>query len=169
MKDYLSLIDTKTSGNRYDVTPLFSSPSAFGALIGDLLPRIPQNEVDLVAGIDALGFILATAIALRLNVGMLAVRKAGKLPVPTAKAEFRDYTGLEKGLEIRLDILRAGMRVLVVDEWVETGAQVSAAIELIEGQGAEIAGIVAIAMDDNPRTQNLRAKYQVITVWDDDP
>ncbi len=166
MKDYLRRIDTHTKGNRYDVTPLFSHQADFNTLIDDLVFFVADKPIDLVACIDALGFILGTAIAQKLGVGILPVRKGNKLPVETDKIKFRDYTGEEKQLEIRQDILTQGMRVLIADEWIETGAQVSAAISLIENNGAIVAGILTINMDDNENTRQIRSNYEVYSVWE---
>lgn len=167
MKNYLLRIDTNTIGNRYDVTPLFSHHADFNALVDDLVACVADTTVDLVACIDALGFILGTAIAQRLKVGILPIRKGGKLPVESDKTEFRDYTGQDKQLEIRRDILSQGLRILIVDEWIETGAQVSGAITLIEGCGAIVAGIAAISMDENAKTRRISSKYEVHTVWEE--
>jgi len=167
MKNYLSLIDTNTSGNRYDVTPLFSDYDGFNALVNDMVDLVQKEDVEIVACIDALGFVLGTAIAQKLSVGVLTIRKGGKLPVTTDNVEFTDYSGLEKQLEIRRDILVEGMKILIVDEWIETGAQVDASIQLVENQGAIVVGIVSIAMDDNEKTKNIRSKYKVITLWND--
>lgn len=167
MKQYLQSIDTNTTGNRNDVTPLFAQSADFKALVADLATCVADTPIDLVACIDALGFILGTAIAQKLNVGILAVRKGGKLPVEAERIEFRDYTGLSKQLEIRRDILSPGQRVLIVDEWIETGAQVSAAIALIEGQGAVVAGIATINIDDNEQTRLIRSKYRVWSAWEE--
>jgi len=168
MKQYLRWIDTNTVGNRNDVTPLFAHPADFNELVDDLVACVAGTTVDLVACIDALGFILGTAIAQKLGVGILTVRKGGKLPVETDKMGFRDYTGQDKQLEIRRDILSQGARVLVVDEWIETGAQVSATITLIEGRGAIVAGIATINMDDNKKTRSIASKYKVWSVWEKD-
>ncbi len=65
MKDYLKLIDTDTPGRRCDVTPLFADPIAFAELVSDLTEPFASTAIDYVAGIDALGFILGTATALR--------------------------------------------------------------------------------------------------------
>ena len=94
-----------------------------------------------MAGIDALGFILGAAIAVRLKKGFVPIRKGGKLPVQTDVARFVDYTGQEKSLELRVGAIQPRTRVLVVDEWVETGAQVRAAIELLEKQGGVVIGV----------------------------
>ena len=117
MTDYLRLIDRKTTGNRCDVTPLFADPRAFGRLLDDLAGLLARVEFDLVAGLDALG----TALAVRTHKGLVIVRKGGKLPVEASVAEFTDYSGRRKSLELRPDLIRPGARVLVVDDWVETG------------------------------------------------
>jgi len=165
LRSYLSLIDTNTIGNRNDVTPLFADRAAFSQLAADLAE--PFRDADVVVAIDALGFILGTAVAGVLDVGVVPVRKRGKLPVETERVGFVDYSRERKALEVRPDALAAGARVLVVDEWIETGAQVRATIELVKRLGGVVVGIATIAMDRNPQTDLLRAAYRVHTVWED--
>ena len=117
-----------------------------------------------MAGIDALGFVLGTAMAQRFKKCLVTIRKGGKLPVEADRVEFVDYMG-KKSLELRPDLIGAGMRVLVVDEWIETGAQARAAIELIERRGGVIAGVAAICIDDNENTRWLRDRYDCHAVW----
>jgi adenine phosphoribosyltransferase len=164
MADYLRLIDTRGVG-RYDVTPLFADAAAVAALLDDLTRPFAGVAIDLVAGIDALGFILGAALATRLGKGFVPLRKGGKLPVPADATSFVDYTGTAKSLELRRGAILASARVLLVDEWVETGTQLGAAIELIERQGGQIAGIATIAMDDNAATEALRACYRCYAAW----
>lgn len=167
-RDYLRLIDTQTTGARYDVTPLFADYAAFAALIDDLSHQLDPALIDLVAGIDALGFILGTALALRLRKGFIPIRKGGKLPVSTDAVDFTDYSATRKSLEVRrtgTGAIPVGARVLVVDEWVETGAQVRAAIALIESHGAVVAGIATIHMDGNEQTDRLEQAYLCVQVW----
>jgi adenine phosphoribosyltransferase len=166
MKPYLSLIDMNTQG-RCDVTPLFADREAFSQLADDLAKPFLGLDIDAVVAIDALGFILGTAIAERLGVGLVPARKGGKLPVETIRETFVDYTGEEKALEIRPDALKPGAAVLIADEWIETGAQVSAAIALVERAGARVAGIAAINIDRCPATAALRSQYAVRSVWED--
>jgi adenine phosphoribosyltransferase len=168
MKEYLRLIDTDTVGPRCDVTPLFARPAAFAQLITDLSAPFTANPPDYVAGIDALGIVLGTAVALQLNKGFIPIRKQDKLPVAADTVEFVDYTGRQKGLELRRGVLKAGERVLVVDEWIETGAQVQAAITLIEQTGGVVMGIATIRMEDNPIPQRLHQRYHCHALWPDD-
>jgi len=165
MKSYLKKIDTNTKGNRCDVTPLFLNHKDLTSLVDDLTLDFKDPHINYVACIDSLGFILGTAIAQKLGVGIIPIRKGGKLPVNTDSKTFCDYTGTIKSLEIRQDISISGMRVLIVDEWIETGAQVSAAIELIEDKGAVVVGVATINIDENERTQQIISKYKVKSVW----
>ena len=160
MKDYLKLIDTDTPGPRNDVTPLFADAEAFAALIADISDFFPPDTYDLVAGIDALGFVLGAAAAAKSGKGFLAIRKGGKLPVETVSRQFVDYSGQQKSLEIRLDAITPGTRFLLVDEWIETGTQISAAAALIEGLGGVVAGIATLNIDDKEKTRELQALYR---------
>ena len=161
-RPYLALIDHQTNGQRCDVTPLFADYAAFSALVDDLAALVEPLAFDVVAGIDALGFILGAALALRTHTGFVPIRKGGKLPVAVDVAECVDYTGQRKTLELRWDALKPGTRVLLVDEWIETGAQVWAAIQLIKRQGGVIAGIASLHMDDNEQTEPLRVRYPCV-------
>jgi adenine phosphoribosyltransferase len=167
MRDYLRLINTDTPGSRCDVTPLFADPEAFKVLVEDLAQPFQGQAIDRVAGIDALGFILGTAVALRLGKGFVPIRKGGKLPVQVEQAEFVDYTGERKVLEMRQGSVQPGERILLVDDWIETSAQVQAAESLIERQDGRVAGITAINIDDNPDSRVLLAKYPCHSVWQD--
>ena len=168
MQPYLSLIDTNTTGNRNDVTPLFANREAFAQLAADLAEPFRNAGIERVVAIDALGFILGAAVAEGLEVGVVPVRKGGKLPVEAMWVDFVDYTGTRKVLEIRPDALEPGTNVLIVDEWIETGAQVRAAIDLVERLGARVAGVTTIQMDSNPQTDLIRSSYRVQTVWVDE-
>ena len=90
------------------------------------------DQFDCVVGIDALGFILGTAVAIHSKKAFVPIRKGGKLPVVSDAIGFVDYTGQVKSLELRKGAITPGTRVLLVDEWIETGSQVKAAVELIE-------------------------------------
>ena len=166
---YLGLIDTQTSGTRYDLTPLFAQGPALAALSDDLLAGFDGVPFGVIAGIDALGFILGAAMATRVGTGIVAVRKGGKLPLDRVdRCTFTDYTGTAKFLELRPAAVQPGTQVLLVDEWIETGAQASAAIELLEGQGAIVVGIATVRMDRNSRTAALQNRVRCVSVWHGD-
>lgn len=161
-QDYLTRMGTDTEG-RYDVSPLFYDPKTFETLRMDLLAGV-TGEPTAVAGIDALGFVLGSAMAVDLRVGFVPVRKGGKLPYPEEellRQEFTDYSGRSKALEIHPAALAESDRVLLVDDWVETGVQMRTAANLIEETGASISRIVAIRVHRNQKTEPLFDKYPV--------
>ena len=165
--DYLRLIDTQTGGQRYDVTPLFADARAFALLIENLAERCGDLKFDVVVGIDALGFILGAGLALHVRRGFVPIRKGGKLPVEVDRVEFTDYSGQQKALEMRVGAVSPGTRVLVVDEWIDTGAQATTTIALIERQRGVVAGVAGIHMEDNPVTRSLAERYpcRVLSGW----
>ena len=164
--DYLSLIDrSKLHYKRSDVTPIFAEPAAFKALVDDLVAPWRSEKIDRVVGTDALGFVVGTAMALKLGVGFVPVRKGGKLPVAKESVAFRDYSGAEKIFELRANPWPLGTRVLLTDEWIETGGTAQAAVQLIERAGGIVVGIAAIAFRKNDKTAPLWAKYRCHGVW----
>ena len=164
--DYLSLIDrSKLHYKRSDVTPIFAEPAAFAALVDDLVEPWRSEKIERVVGTDALGFVVGTAIALKLGVGFVPVRKGGKLPVAKESTRFNDYSGAEKVFELRANPWPAGTRVVLTDEWIETGGTAQAAVELIERAGGVVVGIAAIAFRKNDKTAPLWAKYRCHGVW----
>uniref|UniRef100_A0A8C3CAF4 adenine phosphoribosyltransferase n=1 Tax=Cairina moschata TaxID=8855 RepID=A0A8C3CAF4_CAIMO len=116
------------------------SPQALQDCVADLLQPFQGDPIDLVAGIDAMGFILGAAVAAALRKGFLAIRKAGHLCVETLSEPYTDYSGREKVMEVRTDTVSPGLRVLLVDQWVETGGTMRAAIRLVERLGGVVAG-----------------------------
>lgn len=160
-KRYDRFISKKTTG-RNDVTPVFSEPELFGDLISDLVRPFAKSSFDKVVCLDSLGFILGGAIALRLKKGLVVARKGGKLPYDKkslVSESFTDYTNQEKILEMRKGSIKKGDRVLIVDEWIETGAQIKATIKLVERLGGAVVGIAAINADRRPETEILFKKY----------
>ena len=110
-----------------------------------------------------MGFVLGAALATRIGVGFLPIRKAGKLCVDTDSVSFTNYSGRTQDMEMRTPAFAAGTRVLLVDQWIETGGTMDGAIRLVERQGGIVAGIATIAMEDNDRTAGYRAAYAVVT------
>ncbi len=144
--DALSLIreipDYPKPGIRFlDITPLLSNPQAFNAVTMRFASYAEPGT--LVAGVEARGFILASALSHQLQSGFIPIRKAGKLPFAT----FSESYGLEYGsdtLEIHIDAVTAGDKVLIVDDVLATGGTIAAAIELVRRCGAEVVGVLAL-------------------------
>jgi adenine/guanine phosphoribosyltransferase-like PRPP-binding protein len=99
-------------------------------------------------------------------VGFVGIRKAGKLPLVCDRLEFTDYTNTRKGLELAPGTFIKDDLVLLVDEWIETGAQVRTAAQLIENQGAIVSAITGIAMERNRKTQDLFERYRCLPLTD---
>lgn len=114
-----------------DFTPLLADGPAFHALIDQIKDRYQSKTIDVVVGIEARGFILASALAYALGAGTVLVRKEGKLPHQTHAQEYE----LEYGssvLEISQDALAEGQRILVVDDVLATGGTIGATLKLIQ-------------------------------------
>ncbi|WP_334177287.1 adenine phosphoribosyltransferase [Pseudoxanthomonas sp.] len=122
-----------------DITPVLADAAAFAAAVEAMAMPWRDEAIDAVVGVEARGFILGAALARELEVGFVPVRKPGKLPAHTLSLDY----GLEYGrdrLEIHVDAVPAGARVLVVDDVLATGGTLKAAIELVERQGAIVIG-----------------------------
>ncbi|XP_026138453.1 uncharacterized protein zgc:174895 [Carassius auratus] len=160
---YLSLMAPNTKGPKFawlDPSRLYCNPQALSDCVKDLLKPFQNETIDLVAGIDAMGFILGSAAAITLGKGFLAIRKAGHLCVQTQTQDYSDYSGREKLMEVRVDVLKPGLRVLIVDQWIETGGTMRAAIKLLENQGATVVGIAAVAIENSEGGKWLKENYK---------
>jgi adenine phosphoribosyltransferase len=130
-----------------DITPLLAQPDAFAAVI-DAMAGAGQEfgPVDAVLGIEARGFIVGAPVALKLGAGFVPVRKDGKLPAETLSVSYALEYG-EAMIEIHTDALKAGDRVLVVDDVLATGGTLAATATLVAEAGATVAGyLVAIEL-----------------------
>ena len=163
---YLDIMSPNTKGEKFawlDPTSIYINGDAFTQLLDDLTVDLEGVDCDVVAGLDAMGFVLGAALATRIGVGFLPIRKAGKLCVDTDAVSFTNYSGRTQDMEMRTPAFAAGTRVLLVDQWIETGGTIDGAIRLVERQGGIVAGIATIAMEDNDRTAGYRAAYPVVT------
>ena len=163
---YLDIMSPNTKGEKFawlDPTSIYINGYAFHDLIDDLIADLKTVTCDVVGGLDAMGFVLGSALATRLGVGFLPIRKAGKLCVDTDSVTFSNYSGRTQDMEMRKPAFAAGTKVLLVDQWVETGGTMDGAIRLVQRQGGKVAGLVAIAMEDNKKTARYRKKFPCVT------
>ena len=123
-----------------DITPLLADPKGIHVVVDALVTRFEGAGVDHVVGIEARGFIVAAPVAYGLDAGFVPVRKAGKLPWSTRAEEYALEYGTDR-LEIHLDALAPGQRVLVVDDVLATGGTAAATSRLIEQAGAAVVGL----------------------------
>ncbi|CAL8234226.1 unnamed protein product [Boreogadus saida] len=160
---YLSLMAPNTKGPTFawlDPSRLYCNSQALADCVKDLLSPFQNDSVDLVAGIDAMGFILGASVATTLGKGFLAIRKAGHLCIATQSQQYTDYSCREKNMEVRLDVLKPGLRVLLVDQWIETGGTMKAAIQLVEQLGAIVVGVAAIAIENTEGGKWIKKHYK---------
>ncbi|GGE30146.1 adenine phosphoribosyltransferase [Marinicauda pacifica] len=122
-----------------DVTTLLGDAGAFRAAVDAMVHPFAGKKIDCVAGIEARGFILGGAVAHQLSVGFVPVRKKGKLPYRTIGQSYELEYGVDE-VEIHVDAVRPGERVLIVDDLIATGGTAEAAIRLLRQAGAEIVG-----------------------------
>jgi adenine phosphoribosyltransferase len=126
-----------------DITPVLADPIAFSTLIDLIVVHFGRGNVDKVVGIEARGFILASPVAYHFGAGFVPVRKQGKLPSETVAEEY----SLEYGtatLEIHVDGVRPGERVLIVDDVLATGGTANATASLVERIGGKVCGIACL-------------------------
>ena len=124
-----------------DITPVLANPRLFSACVNQLIGDFIPGSVDAVVGIDARGFIFASAAAVRLGAGFVPIRKRGKLPFQTHEQEY-DLEYGSSAMAIHTDALHRGSRVLLIDDLLATGGTAAAAVALIQKLGAEILEII---------------------------
>lgn len=123
-----------------DITTLLADGSAWSRAIDALAERCVGMGADVVVGPEARGFIVGAALAYRLGVGFVPVRKAGKLPAECLRGDYQLEYGKDS-LEIHKDAIRPGLKVLVVDDLLATGGTIEASIKMVEQLGGQVAGV----------------------------
>ena len=123
----------------YDITTLLKDKAGFARLVDRFSEHYRNQKIDLVLGMEARGFIFAPALAYSLKAGFVPVRKPGKLPFDTHSFHYELEYGSDT-LEMHVDGIRAGQRVLIVDDLLATGGTVEACCRLVEKAGATVVG-----------------------------
>ncbi|HJT05255.1 MAG TPA: adenine phosphoribosyltransferase [Pseudonocardiaceae bacterium] len=124
-----------------DLAPVFADASAFHAVVNGLI--VPGQQVDVVIGVEARGFLLGAAVAYALGAGVVGVRKPGKLPVVADRESYALEYGVAS-LELAGGVLRRHQRALVVDDVLATGGTVAATCALVERAGATVSGVAVL-------------------------
>ncbi|MGB3721456.1 MAG: adenine phosphoribosyltransferase [Pacificimonas sp.] len=148
--------DYPKTGIRFrDISTLLTDPAGFADATERMASRAPQ-DIDLVAGIEARGFLFAGAIAPRLSAGVLMIRKGGKLPGPAHGLDYALEYGDDR-LEVHMDAFPPGARILIVDDLIATGGTALAATKLIERVGGHVAAAsFLVDLPDLGGAQRLR-------------
>jgi adenine phosphoribosyltransferase len=123
-----------------DITTLLKDAGAFGYVVDQLARRYQGERVDVVVAVESRGFIFGGAVAHQLKAGFVPVRKLGKLPAKTIEVEYELEYGRD-ALAMHEDGIRAGQRVLAVDDLLATGGTMAATLRLIEQLGGHVVGV----------------------------
>ena len=148
-----------------DITPLLADPRAFAIVIEDMAER-HRGRLDLVAGVEARGFVIGAVLAHALGVGFIPVRKAGKLPGKVTSIAY----DLEYGsatIEVHAEDIAAGARILLVDDVLATGGTAAAAWDLLESAGASVVGfetVVELGFLGGRARMGERAVHSLLTL-----
>ena len=131
----------------YDITTLLKHPRGLAQLIDGLAAHYFEDDVDLVLGPEARGFIFGPALAYRLNAGFIPVRKPKKLPAEVVRVSYELEYGSDT-LEMHKDAIAPGQRVLLVDDLLATGGTMEATVQLVKQLGGTVAGLAfAVELD----------------------
>ncbi len=126
-----------------DITTVLRDTSAFRHSVDLLAKHFEKQKIDYIAGIEARGFIFGSALAYKLGVGFIPIRKPGKLPSKTESISY-DLEYGKDSLEIHIDAIEPGKRVLIVDDLLATGGTADAAIKLVKKIGGVIVGLACV-------------------------
>ncbi|NMD70581.1 adenine phosphoribosyltransferase [Bacillus sp. DNRA2] len=146
-----------------DITTLMDNGDAYRYATDQIVLYAREKQIDLVVGPEARGFIIGCPVAYSLGVGFAPVRKEGKLPRETVKAEY----GLEYGkdvLTIHKDAIKPGQRVLITDDLLATGGTIDATIRLVEQLGGTVAGIAFLIELSYLEGRNKLQDYDMLTL-----
>lgn len=160
LKKYIREKDGK---NRVDLTLLTADPAALKKLIKRMARPFITSKIDKVVALEAMGFIFGTGVAIELNAGLVIIRKADKIAWGIKSIEFTDYTNKKKIFEIADDAIKPNDKILIVDDWSETGAQLKAAISLIEKMHGIVTGIACLNIDPQARNNRLLSGYNMFS------
>ena len=147
-----------------DITTLLADPQAFNDVVERFVKHYQDEQIDLVVGIESRGFIIGAPLALRLGKGFVPVRKEGKLPGPTHVVEYNLEYGTDR-VEVHLDAIPPGSRVLMVDDLLATGGTMEGSSKLIEKIGGIISGYAFVIelIDLKGRNRLDKPVYSLVT------
>jgi adenine phosphoribosyltransferase len=148
-----------------DITPLLGDKKIFKEVV-ELMSKSWLNEPpDLVAGIEARGFIPGAAISVRLGAGFVPIRKTGKLPWSTVTESYDLEYGTDQ-LEAHSDAVKRGQKVLIVDDVLATGGTASAAVRLMRKLGADVVGVQVLIelgyLDGRQKLQDVKLRSEIL-------
>jgi adenine phosphoribosyltransferase len=153
-----------------DITTLLGNARAFRLTVDELVRPWANAQVDRVAGIEARGFILGGAVAHQLHAGFVPIRKKGKLPHTTVRVAYSLEYGLDE-MEMHLDAVHPGERLIVVDDLIATGGTAEAAVRLLRQRGAEVLAACFIvdlpALGGSKRLEAARVPVRTLMTFEE--
>lgn len=145
-----------------DITTLLKDPIGLRTTIQEITQRYQGQHIDKVVGIESRGFIIGTPVAYQLGVGFVPIRKRGKLPAETVGRDYQLEYGSDR-IEIHIDAIQPGDRILLVDDLIATGGTAEAAVSLIQDMGGEVIECCfVIDLPDVGGRQRLESKQQKV-------
>ncbi|MEX0601933.1 MAG: adenine phosphoribosyltransferase [Bacteroidota bacterium] len=146
-----------------DITTLLKDPASMKSAVSLLTEHFRKHGIDKVAAIEARGFIFGALIARELNVGFVPLRKPGKLPAKTLREEYQLEYGTD-ALEVHVDAITPGERVLIHDDLLATGGTARAACRLVEKLGGTVAGLSFLIELSFLKARPSFAQYEIVSV-----
>jgi adenine phosphoribosyltransferase len=148
-----------------DITPLLGEKNIFGEVVELMSKAWTGNPPDLVAAIEARGFIPGSAMAVKLGAGFVPIRKTGKLPWMTVQESYELEYGTDQ-LEVHSDAVQPGQKVLIVDDVLATGGTASAAVRLMRKLGADVVGVQVLIelgyLDGRRRLTDVKLVSEIV-------
>jgi adenine phosphoribosyltransferase len=146
-----------------DITPVLADPIAFSTITDLMVVRFGRGNVDKVVGIEARGFIIASPVAYHFGAGFVPIRKQGKLPSETVGQEYELEYGTAT-LELHIDAITPGERVLIVDDVLATGGTAQAAASLVQRVGGKVCGIATVIELEFLHGRERLAEHELYTL-----
>ena len=146
-----------------DITPLLESPSGLALAVDAIASEYAERSVEIVAGVESRGFIFGAAVAYRMGIGFVPIRKPGKLPRETVSATYELEYGTDT-VEMHADAVESGTRVLLVDDLLATGGTIEACCRLVEEVGAEVVACAFVVELDFLKGRDRLEGHEILSL-----
>jgi adenine phosphoribosyltransferase len=146
-----------------DITTLLKNGELFAQAVDQLYVPFREQEINKIVGVEARGFIFGAALAYKINLGFIPIRKPGKLPAEVESEEYNLEYGKDS-IEIHADAIEAGDKILIVDDLLATGGTAAAAARLVEKLGGEVVGLSFLIELTELKARSMLTSYQVFSL-----
>ena len=146
-----------------DITPLLKEPEAFSYAVDRMAGHCGGKGVDVIAGVEARGFLFAAPLAVKLSRPLVPLRKAGKLPYDTHRTSYALEYG-DAAVEVHTDAIAPGSRVLIIDDLLATGGTLAACTRLVESSGGQVAGLAVLVELEDLRGRDRLQGYDFFSL-----